>query len=338
MKDKVLFQNKIGNRGIILTLAVVLAMLLSGCFPAKPKVYKVGILSGSEAFTTITDGFKAGMADLGYVEGENITYDVQQPASFDEWQPVIEQFVADEVDLIFAFPGEPAEVAKAVTQGTDIPVVFVLGAVETGKLVESVRQPGGNITGVRFPLPENTTKRFEILLELAPQTKRLLIEYNPSYANNPIVLETLRPVAASAGVTLVEEPTGDLEKLQANLQARAALDDIGVDAIMLMPEVLSQTPDGLAIIIPFAKEHGLPIAGAMPYTADLGAVFSYTGDNVEMGRLAASSADKILKGTPAGEIPVLTPEQELRINYKVAQELGLTVPESLLNQAAEIIR
>jgi putative ABC transport system substrate-binding protein len=298
----------------------------------------VGIISGAEAFITIADGFKTGMAELGYVEGENITYDVQQPASPDEWEQVAVQFVADEVDLIFAFPSEPAEVAKMATQGTDIPVVFALGSVETGKLVESVSQPGGNITGVRFPLPETTARRLDLLLAIAPQAERILIEYDPNYPHSPIVLEILRAEAASTGVTLVEEPADDLTMLQANLQARAALDDIGVDAVFIMPEVLTQTPEGFSAIITFANAHNIPVGGAMHHTATNGAVFSLVGDNVETGKLAASQADKIFKGTPAGEIPVLTPEQDLWINYKAAQELGLTVPESLLAQAVEVIR
>ena len=105
-----------------------------------------------------------------------------------------------------------------------------------------------------------------------------------------------------------------------------------------MPEVLTQSPAGWAAISQFAAEHKVPIGGAMPFTADHGALFSYVGDNVEMGKLAASLADKIFKGTAAGTIPVVTPEDRLRLNYKVAQELGLTMPDGLLSMAMEIIR
>jgi putative ABC transport system substrate-binding protein len=264
---------------------------------------------------------------------------MQQPAPDPvEWQRVAEQFVADKVDLIFAFPSEPAVVAKAVTQGTDIPVVFALAGLEGSGLVESIRQPGGNITGVRFPLPENMVKRFEFLLELVPQAERVLIEYDPTYPNNPPGLEELRPAALSAGITLVEEPIASVSEIQANLQARAALEDIGIDAILIMPEVLTQTPDGFAAIIAFANEHSVPVGGALPFTADLGALFSYSPDAVDMGGLAAPLADKIFRGTPAGTIPVVTPEQYLRLNYRQAQQLGLTVPEDLLSLATEIIR
>jgi putative ABC transport system substrate-binding protein len=332
-------QNRIGFGWTLLIWVVVLALLLSGCGPEKPKVYRVGIVSGVEAFATIGDGFKAGMAELGYVEGENIAYDVQDakgdPA---ETERALEQFVADEVDLIFAFPTEPAVAAKAATQGTDIPVVFALAGLEGNDLVESVRQPGGNITGVRFSGPDNTLRRFEILLELAPQAKRVYLTYDPNYPNAPSTLEALRPTASSMGITLVEAPVASVEEIQAALQARAASDDMGMDAILIMPEVLSQSPASWAAISQFAAEHKVPIGGAMPFTADQGALFSYVGDNIEMGKQAASMADKIFKGTPAGTIPVVSPEDRLRLNYKVAQELGLTVPEGLLRLAVEIIR
>ncbi|MBN1450468.1 MAG: ABC transporter substrate-binding protein [Anaerolineales bacterium] len=339
MLDKHNLQGKSQKVWTLLTWMMVITLLLSGCGTEKPRVYRVGIISGSEAFATIADGFKAGMTELGYVEGENIVYDVQQPNPDPaEWQRVAEQFVADEVDLIFVFPHVTALPAKTVTQGTDIPVIFALGTVEMGDLVDSVRQPGGNITGVRFPLPENMGKRLEILHEIAPQAKRVLVEYDSTYPHAPFALEALRLAASSAGVTLVEEPAVSVAELQANLQARAALDDIGIDAILIMPEVNSQTPEGFAAIAAFADEHNVPIAGALSFTADHGAIFSFVSDNFEMGELAASLADKVFKGTSAGTIPVATPEQYLRINYKKTQLLGLTVPEGLMKQAAEIIR
>jgi putative ABC transport system substrate-binding protein len=140
------------------------------------------------------------------------------------------------------------------------------------------------------------------------------------------------------GLTLVEDPINNLEELQAAIQKRAASDDIGIDAILIMPEILTQTSEGFREILKFANEHKVPIAGAMAHTADLGAVFSYSPDTFELGILAAVQADKIFKGTPAGTIMVATPPMYLRLNYKVIKELGLNVSEGLLSNAKEIIR
>jgi putative ABC transport system substrate-binding protein len=324
---------------IALILIVAGSLFLSGCGTEQPRVYQVGILSGIPPFAPIADGFKAEMTELGYVEGENIVYDVQETnADPDEQRRVLEQFVADEVDLIFAFATEAAIDAKAATEGTDIPVVFAMANLEGIDLVENMRQPGGNITGVRYPGPDLAIKRFEFLMEIAPQTERLYVAYRGAYPANHSALEVLRPVAEAAGVTLVEVPLTSAADLEADLQARAAADDIGIDAILIMPDDITQSPPGWPMLSEFAAEHKIPIGGSASFEADTGAVFSYINENVETGRLAAPLADKIFNGTPAGDIPVVTPESELRLNYKLAQELGLTVPESLVSLAVEVIR
>jgi putative ABC transport system substrate-binding protein len=324
---------------LYLMLLAVVGVFLSSCSEKKPKIYQVGILGGIEAFSDIADGFKAKMSELGYVEGENIFYDMQI-ANFDQsgLRKVAKKFVDDKVDLIFVFPTEPSLEAKAATQGTEIPVVFAIAGIEGVNLVKSVRQPGGNITGVRYPGPDLVVKRFEILLELAPHIKRLYIPYNPNYPNGPPALEALRPVAASKGVTLVTVQVSSVKDIQVAFEKRAKLVDIGMDAIQILPEFLTQTPSGWAAISGFAKEHKLPLVGSMLSSADTGGVFSYCVDFFEVGEMAAPIADKILKGIPANTIAVVTPEAHLRLNYKMIQELGLNVNEGLLIRADEVIR
>jgi putative ABC transport system substrate-binding protein len=316
-------------------------ILLNGCGKNAPekKVYRVGILSGLEAFIGIADGFKAKMAELGYVEGENITYDLRElNADPVREKRVAEEFVRDKVDMIFAFPTDSVLAAKVATRGTEIPVVFGIAGLEGNDLVESVPIPGDNITGVRFSGPDNTVKRLDILSELMPQAKRILITYDPNYPNASSTLGLLRPAAESMGLTLVEDPVENLEELEATLKKRSVSDDIGIDGILIMPEVLTQTHDGFSAILNFAAEHKVPIGGGLDYTVEQGAIFSFTPDNVEMGMLAATLADKIFKGTQAGTIMVQTTRDHLKINYKVIQELGLDVSEGLLSMADEIIR
>lgn len=332
------FRNKAHPVWILLANLFIAALLLSGCGAQQPKTYRVGVLSGLAPFASMADGFKAKMAELGYVEGKNITYDVQQTSDPAGEQRAAKKFVADKVDLIFSFPTEASLSAKDAVQGTKIPVVFASAVIEDSNLVQSVREPGGNITGVRFPGPELIAKRFELLHNLVPQLKRVGVIYNPNYPANKSSLEALRPAVAAAGVTLVEVPVNSVADIQADLQARAQAADLGMDAILISTDDLSQSPDGWALISKFATEHKLPVAGSAAYEADSGAVFSYIPDNIATGKLAAPLADKIFKGLQAGTLPVGTPEAFLRLNYKRAQELGLTVPEGLLKQANEIIR
>lgn len=330
-------QRKFRKAWILLSGVTVMAMLLSGCGQAQSaKVYKVGIL-GVASFPDATTGFKEKMTELGYVEGENIIYDEQifDPVTSQE---ILEKFVVDKVDMIFAYSTASALAAKAAAQDTGIPVVFALATLELSDLVESQRAPGGNITGARFPAPEITVKRFELLHEIMPQLKRLYVTYDEKYPTAKSVLGALRPVVEAAGVTLIEEQITKAEDISVNLQAREALDDIGIDAILILPETLSQSKIGYGAISEFAASHDVPVVGNILPQVQQGALFMYAPAVIEGGRQAAVLADKIFKGTPAGTLPVFTPESQLIINYKVAQQLGLTIPEGLLKQAFEIIR
>jgi putative ABC transport system substrate-binding protein len=325
---------------ILLFSLLAAVLIISGCgAEAAPKVYRVGVLSGLNYVADITDGFKAKMTELGYVEGQNIVYDVQK-TDFDlaAYKRILQKFVADKVDLIVVFPTEASMEAKAATQGTDIPVVFTFALIEGMGLVESVREPGGNITGVRYPGPDIVLKRFEIMRELAPQAKHVLVPYQKGY---PIVapqLEALRPVAEAAGITLIEVPASNAAELEAELQARAKAADFDLDAILIIVEPLAVVPDAFAVMGKFAAEHQVPVGGALISVGEYDSLFGVNVNTVKVGEQTAPLADKIFKGIPAGTIPVVSAESFLQINYKEAQRLGLTVSDGLLSQADEIIR
>jgi putative tryptophan/tyrosine transport system substrate-binding protein len=331
-------QNRLRIGWTILVVILLVASLLSGCSGSTPKPYRVGILSGLDFFASTADSFKAEMTELGYVEGQNIVYDIQK-TNFDTaaYKRILQQFVADKVDLILVFPTEASLEAKAATQGTNIPVVFASAFTEGMDLIKDVREPGGNITGVRYPGPDIALKRFEIMHEVAPQVKRIWIPYQRGYPPVPSQLAILRPAAAAAGVTLIELPASNVAELQADLQTRRQAADIGIDSIMFISEPLLGAPDTMAVVMSFAAEHKLPIGGGPLVIGNYGSLFSLTPNNTAVGKLAGILGDKIFKGTPAGTIPVFSPESELSINYKLAQELGLHVPEGLLRQATRVI-
>jgi putative ABC transport system substrate-binding protein len=340
MKDhRATHQNiKISKLFILILLS---SLLISSCGRQPPRVYHVGVL-GFIGFAQITDGFKSKMAELGYIEGENIEYDVQlwnvAVDSPEVATEIVEKFISDDADLVISFPTEQTVLAKSVTKKTDVPLVFIFAGLEGNELVESVREPGGNITGVRYPGPETTGKRLEILHQIVPDAKRIGLFYQVGYPTTEPALEVLRPLADELGVSLVEIPVSTLEEMRADLDARAKQDDIGVDAFLQMADGLTHSPDGAALVMKFANEHHIPYGGGHYYQADQGAVFAYSPYDFQMGELAAPIADKIFKGTSAGTIPLSTPENHLVINFKVAQELGLTVSEGLLSQAEKIIR
>jgi putative tryptophan/tyrosine transport system substrate-binding protein len=323
-----------------LIVVVILMTILSGCgLSQESKVYRVGILSGYEFFYPAVEGFKAKMAELGYVEGENIVYDVQTaPVDVEAYRTIANKFVNDQVDLIFVFPTEASMEVKAATQGTDIPVIFDLAFTDVKgiDLIESIREPGGNITGVRFPSTEIASKRLQILLELAPDAKQVFVPYFEGYPNVPGQLDAIDTLAANTGVTLVKFGTTSPDELQAELDRQATSGEL--DAILLIAEPVSGTPAFFSVLGKYGYEHKIPIGGTLISVDGYSTIFGLLPQAYQTGEHAAVMADKIFKGTPAGTIPVVTAESFFQISVDAAQTLDITVPDGLLKQADEIIK
>lgn len=303
------------------------------------KVYKVGILNGLDFFGGTTDGFKQGMTKLGYIEGENIVYTViKSPVPVGN-EKSIQKFVDEKVDLIVTFPTEASVEAKKVAKDSGIPVLFTNTSLDGVQLVDNVRKPGGNITGVQFPTADNAVQKFEILHELAPKAKTVWVGYLNGYPTIPEELRRLRPAAKNYGVTLIEFPASSMSDIKAEFDRRERSGAIGIDAILNIPEPLTAAPDVYKLMSDFAVKHNLAMGGFLNTSdADGASLFGYTPDPVEVGMQASLLADKIFKGTPAGSIPVVSSENYLTLNYRKANKMGLTINEALLSRAKSIIR
>jgi putative ABC transport system substrate-binding protein len=335
-------KGRIRTGWLVFVGGIILSLLLSGCGDTpQAKVYRVGVLSGLDVFTPAIDGFKNKMTELGYIEGKNIVYDVQKTnVDMDAYKKICQKFVQDKVDLIFVFPTEALLAAKAATNGTDIPVIFNLAFTEVKgvDLINTVREPGGNITGVRFPSADIASKRLEILLEMVPTAKRIWVPYLKDYPHVPGQLDAIRSLAQTVGVKLSECAATSPQDLQADLDGRAASGDIGMDAILTIVEPLSITPDFFAVLGKFSSEHKIPIGGALMQVGDYESIFGLSPNVKHSGEQSALLVDKILRGARAGTIPVVIAENDLQINVKAAQAMGVTVPDGFLKIADEIIR
>lgn len=319
--------------------ALMLGLLSIGCVDQKAEKRTIGILCGLDVFATTVDGFLWKMTELGYIEGKDIAYDLHR-TNFEPMaeERILRKFVADRVDVILALPSEVAVAAKAATRGTDIPVVFCQTNIEGTGLIESVPVPGGNITGVRYPGPDLALKRFEVLHELAPHARRMWVPYSANVLIVPPQLEALRPAAAEAGVTLVETPAENGDELVADLERRSRAADIGIDAVLFISEPLARTPAVFPKIGKFASEHRIPVGGVLYSLEGYSTLFGVATNNLEVGKMAALQVHKVLQGIHPGTIPVVSAESFFQINGRVAEELGLSIPEGLLKQANEVIR
>lgn len=331
---------KILVRLITLSWAVLLVCSCVVASADKPTTSRIGLLAGANTFNSAMDGFRAGMTELGYIEGETISYDFQSAQGDHEQMKVIaEEFVAAEIDLIMTTTTRAAQEARTATAESQIPVVFTIVSDPVGShVVADLRRPGGNITGATRSLSGLISKRVVLLHEIVPELKGIWLPYEEGYPNAGLTLQAVHKAADPLEIAVVETPIRSVEGLIAELERLSVLEELDFDAIKISPDPTVQNEESMAAIMAFAQAHQLPIVANTPDQVRKGALLTYSDDTYQSGYLAASLADKILQGSDPGVIPIAFIEPNLYINYQTAQTLGLAIDESLLAQAGEIIR
>ena len=277
-------------------------------------------------------GFQDGMTDLGYIEGENVTYlFAGEPVSGEALDTAIQEMVDQKVDLIFT-AGTPTGVAAyRITASTGIPVVFgvIADPIEAG-VIKDITFPGGNITGVK--LDQSQDRRLELLLEIAPNIHRILVPYNPDDSAATSAVIQIVGLAQELGVELVATEVRtdqEVEELLANFPT-------DLDAIFLVPD--SVVNAHLEEFVSLSNQLKLSVSGPSTAQVEEGALMTYGFIHNTVGIQAARMADQILRGANPGEMPIETAENFLAINLVAAEEIGLQIPDELLRQAEIIIR
>jgi ABC-type uncharacterized transport system substrate-binding protein len=300
------------------------------------KVWRIGFLSTqtSSVSQAQVNAFRQKLRDLGYVEGRTLVIEYRWAEGRYERLPALARELAQlKVDLILTPDGvPPALAAKAATK--TIPIVFFAGdAVESG-LVASLAHPGGNLTGVSGLTAGLDAKRLEILKEVLPTATRMAILWNP---------ENLTGVPQRNRIALAAETLGvQLRMLEArspseidNAVAIAAREQSSGMLVLADPMFTSQRTR----IVALAARARLPLAAYFRAFTEVGALVSYGPNTTEIFRRLAVYADKIFKGAKPADLPVEEPTKyELVINLKTAKALGLTIPQSVLVRADEVIQ
>jgi putative ABC transport system substrate-binding protein len=300
------------------------------------QTWRVGFLDGGPevARRPMFDAFRQRMVALGYLEGANLTFQSRFAEGRLERLPELaRELVASVPDALLAATTPAAVAAKAATSTVPIIIVAVADPVGVG-LVQSLARPGGNVTGITNIAAENTGKRLEILKEIVPAASRVAVLVNPEDPNATIQLQNAQAAAHSLRIELrpiVEvRGAGDLERAFATaLQEGAGAAIRMVDP--LNTALAQQTAEA-------AARHRLPVIYAFRYNVVAGGLASYGTDLTSQFGQAADLMDKVLKGAKPADLPVQQPTKfELVINLKTAAALGLTVPQSILARADEVI-
>jgi putative tryptophan/tyrosine transport system substrate-binding protein len=280
-------------------------------------------------------GFRQGLAETGYVEGRNLTIEYRWAEGHNDRLPALAAELVRRQVAVIAAPGSTlgALAAKALT--TTIPIVFATGVdpVKEG-LVASLPRPGGNVTGVTTLGVEVGSKQLQVLHELVPAATALAVLVNP--ANPPIAEPTTNTMRAAARTLGIE-----LHVLNASTERDldvvfATLAQLRLGGIVIGPDLFfGSRPQQLAAL---AFRHAVPAIFYTPEFAAAGGLMSYGGSLTDLYRLAGVYTGRILKGEKPADLPVQQATKvEMAINLKTAKALGLTIPETLLVRADEVI-
>jgi putative ABC transport system substrate-binding protein len=324
------------RRRTFLSLATTAATLPWPAGAQQKAVPVIGFLSSgsprpSDPFVA---AFRQGLSETGYVEGQNIAIEYRwAEGSYDRLPAMATDLVGRKVNLIVA-SGGPAPALAAKTATSTIPIIFnAIGDPVALGLIAGLARPGGNLTGFSDVAVELMPKRLELLSELVPQAKIIALLVN---ANNATAERLMREVQEAARAKAVQLPIlkaateGEIETAFASL-ARLQAGAIGV------------APDALFFsrreqVVALASRHPVPAIYFAREFATAGGLISYGISYIAVIRQVGIYAGRILKGEKPADLPVQQPTKfELVINLKTAKELDLTIPQSLLRRADEVI-
>ena len=277
--------------------------------------------------------FRAGLQDIGYVEGRNIILENRFPAEQPErFYALADELVRLKVDILFTVTRLAALAAQRATK--TIPIVFMAVADPVGsKLIDTLARPGGNITGLANMALELTPKRFELLKEVVGLSKAaLLVNATDPAAARYVELSNMAVGPLGVTVEPIEVRTpDDFERAFSEISER------GLQGVVTAQDglIYNEQPRMFRL----ALQHRLPLIGYSREMALNGALMTYGPNNATMFRRAGTFIDKILKGTKkTGDLPVEQPTKfELMINMKTAKAIGLDVSPVILSRADEII-
>ena len=298
------------------------------------KVYRVGVLDpGRVSGGACVPGFREGLRELGYIEGQTIVLDLRFAGDDPARIPVLAaELVREKPDVLWTHSPQGARAATQAT--TTIPIVVgVAGLLVEQGLVASLGRPGGNVTGVELGDIELGGKRLQLLKEALPTTARVAVLVDSTMRAYDAVPRNFEPEAQSLGLRLqrVEARSPDAfdGAFTAMVRGRA-------DALMIadLPLFVRNSQR----LFELALRHRIPTVAGWRRYAEAGSLIAYGAHVPDLCKRSAAYVDKILKGAKPGDLPVERPNKfDLVINLKTAKALGLTIPLSLLLKADHVI-
>ena len=298
------------------------------------KVPRIGFLRFGPASANAgrVEALRAGLRQLGYVEGKNIVIEFRWAETVDQLPELAAELVRMNTDVIFAMSSTEVEPTRQATK--TIPIVFALHADPVGLgHVASLARPGGNITGLTIILTDLVAKQLEILKEAVPQATRIGVLFSPTAPSHRPAVQAVETAGEKLGVQLVMVPVRTLEDFEGAFSTMSR-EHVGGFLAVAAPLIVSHR----ARLAELALKHRLPGMFGNKENVEAGRLISYGADFNDMVRRTATYIDKILKGAKPADLPVeQAPKYELVINLKTAKAIGLTISEAFLLRADMVI-
>ncbi|HEX6770159.1 MAG TPA: ABC transporter substrate-binding protein [Candidatus Binatia bacterium] len=298
------------------------------------KIPRIGVIHLGGVLGTVADGLRAGMKELGIEDGKQIILDVQDlKGDAKVAESLAQKFEQDKVNLIFTNTQPVTTAAMKSTQ--NVPIVFAIGTDPiTHGFIQSFGKPAGRLTGVQYLARDLTGKRLELLKEFIPGLRQIVTFYDPSNSTSMEGAKLGRDEAQRLKIKLVEQHVKSATELStalANIKPRQ------FDAYLYIADAMIASQAQL--IIESARIKKLPTMFHDQALVASGALASYGQSYFEIGRRSAKYVQKVLAGTPPGELRVETVEDvELAFNLKTAREIGVSIPPNVLTRAAKVVR
>ena len=298
------------------------------------KVYRIGFVWDSPAvWPNALEAFRQGLRDLGWVEGKNIVVEYRwAEGRFDRLPSLMDELVRLKVDLIVAPTSIYTGAAKRAT--SRIPIVFVSHADPIGSgHVASLARPGTNATGLTIIMSETMAKSLELLKAAVPGLSRVAVIWGPATPSHAPALKAVEATGRALGLRLQPLAVRSVTEFGSAFSA-IAQEHAGAVLVLSTPLFMG----GAKRLAELAMTHKLPTMFGPREHVEAGGFMSYGPDRADLYRRAAAYVDKILKGANAADLPVQQATKfELVINLKTAKALGLTIPQSVLLRADQII-
>jgi putative ABC transport system substrate-binding protein len=298
------------------------------------KIVRIGFLGTTSAssWASRVEAFRLGLRDLGYVEGKNILIEFRwAEEKYDQLPALAAELVRQKVDVLVTFGTPGTLAAKRATTAIPIVILYIGDAVAAG-VVTSLRQPGGNITGSTYFLPQLFAKRLELLKEAMPHITEVAVLVKP---DNPLFVSMLQGLEIAANSLKIELQRFDARGLSEFEAAFLAMAKRRVDAVVTAEDAVFLS--NVRAIADLAARQSLPLAG-FNELAEAGGLIGYGVDFHAMCRRGAVFVDKVLRGVKPDDIPVEQATKfETVLNMRTAKTLGVMIPTSILLRADRVV-